>query len=434
MREIAVCSVATKSHLARARVLAESCRSRHPGVPLFLLLVDRIDGSFDPAQEPFTTLCVEDLDLEDWHSLAFRYPQADLASALKPLLLRRLFESFGPRKILYLDTDALVTGSLEPVFDLLDRHPVVLTPHLLDPVADGATGREVVILRSGAYNAGLVGVSDLPEAHAFLDWWWARCRDDSLDRQIDAGYPDQRWLDLAPGMFPGVHIARDPGLNVAYWNVGERRFEWGDQPTVNGVPVRFFHFSAFPYDAGERLSLHLIADAFDAHPELVPLFAEYRRRLEQRGHDTCRDWPYAFGCFDNGVPITQCARDCYQELEAGERRRFGDPREAGSPDSFWCWMNSSADAASDGGSRATRVSEAVWRRVAALRRGPAAPRYVSRLMYFFYQQQPQLQRRFPQPLGQDRDALLRWFGRHGAECAVTYADQQRGESGAGALG
>ena len=430
MREIAVCSVATKSHLARARVLAESCRSHHPGVPLFLLLVDRIDGSFDPAQEPFTTLCAEDLDLEDWHSLAFRYSQLELASALKPFLLRHLHERFGLRKILYLDTDAFVTGSLEPVFDLLDRHPVVLTPHLLEPVADGATGRELAVLQSGAYNGGLVGVSDLPAAHAFLDWWWARCRENAFVRQSDGVFLDQRWLDLAPGMFPGVHIARDPGLNVAYWNVGERRVEWGEKPSVNGVPARFFHFSAFPYDGGERLSLHLIADALDAHPELVPLFAEYRRRLERCGHDTCRDWPYAFGCFDNGVPITQCARDCYEELEAGERRRFGDPREVGSADSFWCWLNSPADPA---GGDATRVGVTLRRRIAGLRRGPTALRYVSRLMYFFYQQQPQLRRRFPQPLGQDRDALLRWFDRHGAECAATYADQQRGESGAGAL-
>lgn len=424
MKELAVCSVATKSHLARARVLAESYRSQHPGAPLFLLLVDRIDGSFDPAQEPFTILCVEALDVEDWPSLAFRYPQLELASALKPLLLRHLFERFGLRKILYLDTDVFLTGSLEPVFHLLDRHPVVLTPHLLEPVADGATTRELVILRSGVYNGGLVGVSDMPEARAFLDWWWARCRENALIRQSDGVFLDQRWLDLAPGMFPGVHIARDPGLNVAYWNVGERRVEWGEKPRVNGVPLRFFHFSAFPYDGGERLSLYRPADRLEAHPELVPLFSEYRRRLEQCGHDTCRDWPYAFGCFDNGVPITQLARDCYREMEEGERRRFGDPREVGSPDSFWCWLNSPADAASDGGLRAARGGEAVWRRIAALRRRPPAPRYVSRLMYFFYRREPRLQRRFPQPLGRDRRALLRWFGRRGAASAATYADRQ----------
>jgi hypothetical protein len=433
MRELAVCTVATKSHLARARVLAESYRSQHPGVPLFLLLLDRVDGCFDPAQEPFTTLCVEDLDVEDWLSLAFRYAPLELASALKPFLLRRLLEGSEFRKLLYLDTDVFVTGSLEPVSHLLDRHPVVLTPHLLEPVADGEMARELLILRSGAYNGGLVGVSDLPEAHAFLDWWWARCRENALIRQSDGVFLDQRWLDLAPGMFPGIHIAREPGLNVAYWNVSERRVEWGEKPSVNGVPLRFFHFSAFPDDAEERLSLYRHADALDAHPELVPLFAEYRRHLERCGHAGCRDWPYAFGTFDNGVPITQLARDCYGELEASEQRRFGDPREAGPPDSFWCWLNAPADSTGDGPG-ATRVGERLWKRIAGLRRGSAAPRYVSRLMHFFCQREPRLKRRFPEPLGRDRDALLGWFGRHGAECTETYADRQRGELGVGAPG
>ncbi len=434
MSALAACSVATKSYLARARVLAESYRSQHPGVPLFLLLVDRIDGYFDPAQEPFTAICVEDLDIEDWPSLAFRYSQVELSSALKPGILQHLIDRLGFRKVLFLDTDVLVTGSLEPVVDLLDRHAVVLTPHLQEPVSAGSTARELVILRSGAYNGGLVGVSDLPEAYAFLDWWWARCRENALIRQSDGVFLDQRWLDLAPGMFPGVHIAREPGLNVAYWNVGERRVEWGEKPSVNGAPLRFFHFSAFPYGAEERLSLYHHADALHAHPELVPLFAEYRRRLERCGHGKCRDWPYAFGCFDNGVPITQLARDYYWEMEADEQRRFGDPRKAGSPHSFWRWLNSPADSASGGASRATPVRKVVWRRIAALGRRPAAPRYVSRLMYFYHQREPRLQRRYPQPLGRDRDALLRWFGRRGEACAETYADHQLGKSEVGALG
>lgn len=433
MSEIAVCTVATKSHLARARVLAESYRSQHPGAPLFLLLLDRIDGRFDPAREPFTTVCVEDVGAEDWPSLAFRYSQVELPSAMKPRFLLHLFENFGFRKIVYLDTDVFVTGDLEPVFDLLDRHSVVLTPHLLAPASDGPATRELVILRSGAYNTGMVGVSDLPEARAFLHWWWARCRENALVRQHEGVFLDQRWIDLAPGMFPGVGIARDPGLNVAFWNVRERRVTWEEKPSVNGVPLRFFHFSAFPYDGGELLSLHPDADPLDDHPELVPLFAEYRRRLAQRGHDTCLDWPYAFGYFENGVPITQFARDCYREMPPGERLRFGDPREAGSPDSFWCWLNAPADAGGEDGSGTTRVSGALRRRMAARRRRPSDPPYVSRLMYLFWQREPELRRRFPEPLGRDRDGLLRWFGRRDpmreAACAATYANRQSGTRG-----
>ena len=42
------------------------------------------------------------------------------------------------------------------------------------------------------------------------------------------------------------HVVRDPGVNVGYRNLGERALErQGDSYTVNGAPLRFFHFSGF---------------------------------------------------------------------------------------------------------------------------------------------------------------------------------------------
>ena len=32
-------------------------------------------------------------------------------------------------------------------------------------------------------------------------------------------YTDQRWCDLVPALFDGVKVLRDPGLNVASWNL-----------------------------------------------------------------------------------------------------------------------------------------------------------------------------------------------------------------------
>ena len=44
---------------------------------------------------------------------------------------------------------------------------------------------------------------------------------------------DQRWLDLVPALFDDVHIVRDPGCNVAYWNLPERYVTL----TPNGIPT-----------------------------------------------------------------------------------------------------------------------------------------------------------------------------------------------------
>ena len=49
----AVCTIVAKNYLAQARVLMESVRLCNPDLLRIVILVDRIDGYFDPAKEPF---------------------------------------------------------------------------------------------------------------------------------------------------------------------------------------------------------------------------------------------------------------------------------------------------------------------------------------------------------------------------------------------
>ena len=56
MARIAAATIAAKSFLPYARVVAASFREHHPGVPFFVLLADEVDGCFDPTAEPFELL------------------------------------------------------------------------------------------------------------------------------------------------------------------------------------------------------------------------------------------------------------------------------------------------------------------------------------------------------------------------------------------
>jgi hypothetical protein len=95
---------------------------------------------------------------------------------------------------------------------------------------------------------------------------------------------DQRWLDFAPSWGFAVRVSRDPGLNAAFWNLGERRFEVaGGEHRVNGVRLGFFHFSGYSPAEPERITGNWTPYTLANRPDLRPVFEAYRRRLLRAG-------------------------------------------------------------------------------------------------------------------------------------------------------
>ncbi|HLE43419.1 MAG TPA: hypothetical protein VJB36_05355 [Methylomirabilota bacterium] len=77
------------------------------------------------------------------------------------------------------------------------------------------------------YNLGFIGLRRDGKAESLLDWWGRRVYDKCLMAPRAGLFVDQRWIDLVPGLFEGMHILRDPEYNVAYWNLAERTFSYG---------------------------------------------------------------------------------------------------------------------------------------------------------------------------------------------------------------
>lgn len=332
---LVVCTIISKNYLARARVLARSLARHVPEARTVVLLSDRIDGCFDPAAEPFTTVEIAALDIRDARRFCFQYSILELNTAVKPFFLEHLFARHGARKLVFLDPDILVLDSLAPLLELLDRHAIVLSPHLTDPIADRHRPGELDILRAGAYNLGFLALADRPPARALLEWWKRRlytgCRHDP-DRGF---FVDQRWMDLVPGLFDDVAVLRDPGYNVAYWNLHGRVVTVrGDEVRVNGAPCRFFHFSGYDPDAPEQVSR--FQDRFTMRDvgDAASLYSDYGRRLLASGHAEQRRWPYSWATYHDGTPIPPAARAAVLELD--ENAMIDDPfipppRPAASP-------------------------------------------------------------------------------------------------------
>src|SRR5689334_14285715 len=218
---ITICTIIAKNYLAQARCLAESFYAQHPDGRMFVLLIDQPDGCFDPHDQPFTVVLVPELAIRGFAQMAFRYNVLELSTAVKPFFIEYLFDHADLAHLIYLDPDIYCYRPLTPLLDALQTHMLALTPHLLEPLDDQHHPNELDILRVGVYNLGCIGLARGPELLAFLRWWQRRLERECVVDLSQGLFVDQGWIDLAPSLFAGVTIVRDPGCNVAYWNLAQ---------------------------------------------------------------------------------------------------------------------------------------------------------------------------------------------------------------------
>lgn len=338
---LAVCTIVAKNYLGMARVCCGSFLRHHPGARAFVLLADRAEGLVDSAREPFELLTVEELGIEGFPALAFQYDVLELSTALKPAFLRHLLERRGVSRLVYLDPDVEVFSPMTELGTALEESDIVLTPHVLSPLRDdGRRPNENDLLVAGVYNLGFLALRRSAPSLDLLHWWESRLKEGAFSDPARGLFTDQKWMNLAPGHFPGVRILRHPGYNAAYWNLQERlRLEPdGEGWRINGEPLRFFHFSGFQRKSLECVSRH--QDRFrlsDLGRHYRALFSAYSRTLDRAGFEETLRLGYAFGRFDNGARIPDFVRRFYYAL--GERRDlFGDPFETGREESFFAWL------------------------------------------------------------------------------------------------
>jgi hypothetical protein len=95
MNTIAACTIVSKNYLPFARTLADSFMKHHKDASCFVLLVDKIDGYFDPSKEKFQLIEVDELDnIEHKEQMFFKYNTVELNTAVKPFFLEYIFKHY----------------------------------------------------------------------------------------------------------------------------------------------------------------------------------------------------------------------------------------------------------------------------------------------------------------------------------------------------
>lgn len=327
------------SYLNRARVLADTLRRQHPDWILWAVVTDEPPDGVSLQLSEFGydhILTATDLFGADTESWLFGHDVVEACTAVKGEALCRILSDPTAEKVVYFDPDIAVFNEMTPVVDLLDDHSIVLTPHQITP--DEAANKraildnEVTSLGFGVYNLGFVAVADDETGRAFARWWADRLHDWCHDRRDIGIFVDQKWCDLVPCFFDNVKILRDPGYNVASWNLSQRTIAFDDNGTalVNDHPLRFFHFTKLGA-IGDLMTQRYAADNI----EVYELWRWYRNAVAERTLSAIPERWWHYGTFDNGKEISKAVRVLFRE-RSDLRAAFKFPRQVG--DGFFGWL------------------------------------------------------------------------------------------------
>jgi glycosyltransferase involved in cell wall biosynthesis len=313
----AVFSIISPNYRHYARVLMASLQQQHPEWDRFLLLVGG-DGAPE-RDDAFTTVSLDELPLPHRAQFTFRYTILELNTAVKPWMFAHLFAR-GYDRVVYFDPDIVVYSRLEELDALPADSMLAVTPHLTGSIPGDDHPSERTILLAGTYNLGFLAARRQPQLERFLAWWQEKLETQCVNEPARGLFVDQKWIDLTPGLFAGVTILRHDGYNVAYWNLEQRTVTAsGDRFSVNGQPLRFFHFSGFDPATPHAVSRHqhrrVTGDVGDA----ARLIAAYGAALRTAGYESTRRANYKYATFADGTPLPDNARYAYRnspELQA----------------------------------------------------------------------------------------------------------------------
>ncbi|TNJ45772.1 hypothetical protein KFZ70_10165 [Tamlana fucoidanivorans] len=162
---------------------------------------------------------------------------------MKPVLMTYLLEHNLDR-VIYVDSDVLFFSKFRFLFDTLNSHSILLSPHWRSSYPEQDLDNFKLNFLDGIYNGGFLGASK--RGISALTYWAKLCLHECKVDRSEGYYVDQRYLDLLPTRFDGVGHLTHKGCNVANWNQidCQRTLQDNGEVMINDTwPIVFIHFT-----------------------------------------------------------------------------------------------------------------------------------------------------------------------------------------------
>ena len=309
-----VFTICAKNYLAQALTLKESVL-KHNNIDVYIFLADSNEGLTD---EDVVTL--NKTWIPNWISMAFKYDVIEFNTSIKPFCFNKLFGE-GYEKVIYLDPDIYVTDFLDCIFNDLNNHSIVLTPHYSDIIEHYNGGvSEYTFMNDGIFNLGFCAIKNDSDGKEIISWWMNRLENDCYSDNSKGLFVDQKWMDFIPAFFPdSCKVSHNFGLNVAVWNLQERTlFIQNDKYFIHRIKTNedyqliFFHFSGFDPFNNEVINRRHPQFNIHKNPSFKPIIEEYRKAIYNNGYDKYSSMNYSFNFFENGSEIHSLHRRMFK--------------------------------------------------------------------------------------------------------------------------
>lgn len=298
-------TICSANYLPFAKALGDTFIKHNSDYKFLIVLLDNLPDTDLNFFNPHTIIEITQLQIQEFEEMNSKYNIFELSCALKPFVLEYFIQSNPTADVvIYFDSDILVFNKLLACEEVLKSQSVVITPHIIHPLSeDGLFPNEEIILKAGLYNAGFIAVNNSKDALNFIAWWKERLLMKCFNDTQKGLFVDQLWLSYVPLFFPSTCVLKNPGYNVAYWNLQERNLTIVDNYCINGESeLVFFHFSGFDIHNPEVISKYQNRFSFETKPEYKILFEEYTNRVLANGYEEYKVLQPAFGFVKEIIP------------------------------------------------------------------------------------------------------------------------------------
>ncbi len=259
MSQVTYLTVCTNSYIGYAITLGQSLRSMVPGARLLIYITDKFQQAILPTFDEIEFVAAENIGIAGFEDMAKRYNAFEFSTAMKAPCILHAIKKRGAKSVIYLDSDILVLQPLDAVTAALDDgYDCILTPHITKPAGKGAFPPDNTYLLAGVFNLGFAAFSNREPAISFLRWWAQKKREDCTFNLAQGITCDQTYCNLAPAFIEKLLVLRDPGYNLAYWNLDQRpvTFARNGIAMTGNKRIRFVHFSGVDFRNPDTISRH----------------------------------------------------------------------------------------------------------------------------------------------------------------------------------